>query len=158
MHCSQRWLPRCASHQFKISKALHERRKNPSCTQHHLASPQSWYLPLQATRRVGRGSLQVTNVLAVRPYTVRKGDTLSSVCEKRGFELKDVLALNYGLDADLIVEGQTILLPASNLSARDKEILGGIGPKTYRTYVESNPLSYYSMPGAVSLSTHLQHI
>jgi LysM repeat protein len=71
---------------------------------------------------------------AVRPYTVRKGDTLSTVCEKRGYDVRDVMALNYGLDADYIVEGQTILLPASNLSKRDKDILSGIGPKTYRTY------------------------
>lgn len=32
------------------------------------------------------------------------------------------------------MEGQTLLLPAGKLSARDKEILAGIGPWTYRTY------------------------
>jgi len=45
-----------------------------------------------------------------------------------------VVALNHGLDPEYILEGQTILLPAGSLSSRDKEILGGIGPRSYRTY------------------------
>ena len=32
------------------------------------------------------------------------------------------------------MEGQTLVLPAHKLSARDKEILAGIGPWSYRTY------------------------
>ena len=101
--------------------------------------------------------------LIVRPYTVRSGDTLFSICRKRGFELSEVtspaprlsascallpasrcdertstrpqvLALNHGLDPEYILEGQTILLPAGALSSRDKEILSGIGPRSYRTY------------------------
>ncbi|CAG9463629.1 unnamed protein product [Pedinophyceae sp. YPF-701] len=48
--------------------------------------------------------------------------------------MDEVLALNHGLNADLIVEGQTLLLPAGSLSKRDKEILAGIGSSTYRTY------------------------
>ncbi len=32
------------------------------------------------------------------------------------------------------MEGQTLILPAHKLSARDKEILAGIGPWSYRTY------------------------
>lgn len=35
---------------------------------------------------------------------------------------------------DALTEGQTLLLPSGRLSARDKEILEGIGPWTYRTY------------------------
>jgi LysM repeat protein len=48
--------------------------------------------------------------------------------------IDEVMALNHGLKPDLIMEGQTIVLPAGSLSARDKKILGGIGPKSYRTY------------------------
>ena len=34
----------------------------------------------------------------------------------------------------MLEEGQTIILPAGKLSVRDREILAGIGPATYRTY------------------------
>ena len=34
----------------------------------------------------------------------------------------------------MLEEGQTIILPAGKLSVRDREILAGIGPGTYRTY------------------------
>ena len=36
--------------------------------------------------------------------------------------------------AEALMEGQTLILPAHKLSARDKEILAGIGPWSYRTY------------------------
>lgn len=45
-----------------------------------------------------------------------------------------VMALNHGLDPEFILEGQTILLPSGSLSSRDKDILRGIGPRSYRTY------------------------
>jgi len=45
-----------------------------------------------------------------------------------------VAGLNHALDPELIFEGQTILLPAGALSARDREILSGIGPGTHRLY------------------------
>ena len=38
------------------------------------------------------------------------------------------------MNPDSLVEGQTILLPGGKLSSRDREILAGIGPATYRTY------------------------
>ena len=44
------------------------------------------------------------------------------------------MKLNHDVKPDCLVEGQTIVLPAGKLSARDKEILQGIGPGTYRTY------------------------
>ncbi|KAK9830142.1 hypothetical protein WJX72_009965 [[Myrmecia] bisecta] len=70
----------------------------------------------------------------VRPYTVRKGDTLSSIALKREVKLEDLVALNHAINPDKLTEGQTIIVPAGKLSSRDKEILAGIGPGTYRTY------------------------
>lgn len=66
---------------------------------------------------VARGRTIAQSSITVRPYTVRSGDTLYSICRKRGFELSEVMALNHGLDAELILEGQTILLPSGSVCA-----------------------------------------
>ena len=43
--------------------------------------------------------------------------------------------MNHGLKKDAILEGQTILLPSSKLSVRDREILDGVkGKGKYRAY------------------------
>ena len=39
--------------------------------------------------------------------------------------MKELLALNHGIDPTKVEEKQTILLPAGKLSSRDKEILSG---------------------------------
>ena len=39
--------------------------------------------------------------------------------------MKELLALNHGIDPTKVEEKQTILLPAGRLSSRDKEILSG---------------------------------
>ncbi|KAK9840508.1 hypothetical protein WJX74_011027 [Apatococcus lobatus] len=80
------------------------------------------------TRRVARMAL------SVRPYTVRQGDTLSSIARKRDVQEAELVKLNHDLNVDSLREGQTILLPAGKLSGRDREILNGIGAGTYRTY------------------------
>lgn len=49
-------------------------------------------------------------------------------------KFEELIALNHDINPDSLVEGQTILLPGGKLSARDREILAGIGPATYRTY------------------------
>lgn len=64
---------------------------------------------------------------AVRPYTVRRGDTLASICAKRGISEADVKALNKRTGVLSRIEaGQTILIPGGNLSERDKLIISGI--------------------------------
>ena len=64
--------------------------------------------------------------LEVRPYTVRKGDTLASIAEKRGLELKSLQKLHHEeSNLNNLAEGQKILLPAGKLSARDKDIISG---------------------------------
>jgi len=90
----------------------------------------------QAVRqsRGSRGALQVTSVFKVRPYTVRKGDTLDSIARKREIKLQELVALNHDVNADNLIEGQTILLPGGKLSSRDREILAGIGTQPYRLY------------------------
>lgn len=69
----------------------------------------------------------------VRPYTLRKDDTLESIAEKRGFEVKELQKLNHNIKKSELVEGTTIVLPSGSLSDRDKEIISGIGWQ-YRTY------------------------
>ena len=51
-------------------------------------------------------------------------------------KIEDILSVNHGLRKDTILEGQTILLPSSKLSERDREILDGVGKGKgkYRAY------------------------
>mmetsp|Transcript_9088 Transcript_9088/g.27276 ORF Transcript_9088/g.27276 Transcript_9088/m.27276 type:complete len:127 (+) Transcript_9088:64-444(+) len=72
--------------------------------------------------------------LQSRPYTVRTGDTMRSIAEKRKVPLETLLKMNHDVSPDALVEGQRLQLPVGELSARDQEILQGIGPWTYRTY------------------------
>lgn len=87
-----------------------------------------------ARHRPAARRLVTASSLKVRPYTVRKGDTLASIAKKRDVEISELVKLNHDVAPEALVEGQTLLLPAGKLSARDKEILAGIGPWTYRTY------------------------
>jgi hypothetical protein len=41
--------------------------------------------------------------------------------------VQQIASINHDVNPDRVREGLTILLPASGLSARDKEILEGIG-------------------------------
>ncbi|KAK9845429.1 hypothetical protein WJX81_006262 [Elliptochloris bilobata] len=84
--------------------------------------------------RPGRAQRCITSSITVRPYTVRKGDTLQSIAEKREIEVGQLTKLNHDRNPENLKEGQTILLPAGKLSFRDKEILAGIGSGNYRTY------------------------
>lgn len=71
--------------------------------------------------------------VAVRPYTLRSGDTLKSIAQKRGLTVQQVISINPEVKPDAVSAGQTILLPSGTLSARDREILEGIGA-VYRVY------------------------
>ncbi|KXZ47165.1 hypothetical protein GPECTOR_37g171 [Gonium pectorale] len=91
-------------------------------------------LPSARASRPGRAQLVIRNAaFDVRPYTLRKGDTLESIAKKRSVTVDQILGLNPDCKPEKVVEGQTILLPANKLSERDREILGGIGT-TYRLY------------------------
>ncbi|KAF6263818.1 chitinase-related protein [Scenedesmus sp. NREL 46B-D3] len=85
----------------------------------------------------GRRTTVVTRAyqfdVSVRPYTLRKGDTLKSIAQKRGLTVDQVININPDVKPDVVTAGQTILLPAGTLSSRDREILGGIGA-VYRIY------------------------
>lgn len=41
--------------------------------------------------------------------------------------MQQIKSINHDINPDRVGEGQTILLPGGSLSARDKEILEGIG-------------------------------
>ena len=76
-----------------------------------------------------------------RPYTVRAGDTLSSICAKRDIPVKLVISLNPSLEAskgDALQAGEKLLLPGHRYSRRDREIMAGIatgvGKGGTRTY------------------------
>jgi LysM repeat protein len=86
--------------------------------------------------RVGGGSSRrmVTKAMNVRPYTVRKGDTLFTISQKRDVQIEDILSVNHALRKNQIDEGQTILIPSSKLSERDREILEGVKTKGHRAY------------------------
>ena len=58
--------------------------------------------------------------------------TTTAGCAELNFE--ELVKLNHDVKPDMLEEGQTIILPAGKLSVRDREILAGIGPGTYRTY------------------------
>mmetsp|Transcript_7053 Transcript_7053/g.24268 ORF Transcript_7053/g.24268 Transcript_7053/m.24268 type:complete len:204 (-) Transcript_7053:1354-1965(-) len=90
----------------------------------------------QTTPKARRsGSRLTTKAMLVRPYTVRKGDTIFKISQKRDVKIEDILSVNHGLKKDVIEEGQTILLPSSKLSERDREILDGVkGKGKYRAY------------------------
>lgn len=90
--------------------------------------------PQVSHRAVSRRAQVITASFKVRPYTVRKGDTLNTIAKKREIKFDELVALNHDINPDSLVEGQTILLPGGKLSSRDREILAGIGPATYRTY------------------------
>lgn len=118
-------------------------------------------LPLRTATSVkpSRARLVIRNATSfdVRPYTLRKGDTLESIAKKRSkcvgggvlvllhavmlgpdclltdVTVEQILGINPDCKVDSVAEGQTIVLPANKLSSRDKEILSGIGT-TYRVY------------------------
>ncbi|KAG2454037.1 hypothetical protein HYH02_001078 [Chlamydomonas schloesseri] len=91
--------------------------------------------PLSSVRTCSSRQRLVVRAAAfdVRPYTLRKGDTLESIAKKRSVTVDQILGINPDVKPGKVVEGQTILLPANKLSERDREILGGIGT-TYRVY------------------------
>jgi hypothetical protein len=74
---------------------------------------------------------------SMRPYTLRKGDTLETIAQKRSMSVAEIMRCNAKKDGDAIGVGDTILLPAGKLSARDTEIIGGIAkinqPRVYPT-------------------------
>lgn len=51
-----------------------------------------------------------------RYYTVKAGDTLSSIAEKNGVTLEDILACNDIANEDLIYQGQVIKIPVTSTS------------------------------------------
>ena len=89
-------------------------------------------------RRGGRAARVVRVTAVMRPYTVRKGDTLATIASKRGMSVEEIRKTNAGrkMDAEVKV-GETILLPSGKLSKRDDEIIEGITkinqPRVYPT-------------------------
>ena len=74
----------------------------------------------------------------LRPYTLRKGDTLETIAQKRSMKVDEIRKINSKLSSGAEAKvGDTILLPAGKLSARDKDIIDGITkinqPRIYPT-------------------------
>ncbi|KAK3253267.1 hypothetical protein CYMTET_37476 [Cymbomonas tetramitiformis] len=112
------------------------------CSQRHVLSGSQRLnvkrVPVAAPKRssvaVHASLADLSGGIKFRPYTVRQGDWLTSIANKRGLGINEIRALNPGLDDDKIVPGQTILLPAGRFSQRDLEILSGIGTGPTRIY------------------------
>lgn len=80
------------------------------------------------TRSVARGRARTMRTMsAMRPYTVRRGDTVDTIASKRSMSAKEVRRINKSLESGgEPAAGTTILLPAEKLSKRDREIIDGI--------------------------------
>ncbi len=57
---------------------------------------------------------RLTQTPSYKSYQVKTGDTLSDVAFKNGLEVKDILAANPEIENNIILTGQTILLPPKN--------------------------------------------
>lgn len=88
--------------------------------------------PASSAYRATRGV--ACKAISVRPYTLRQGDTLSSIAEKRDIDLNQLIKLNHEIDVNNVRADQTILVPVGKLSERDRMILDGMGKGKYRTY------------------------
>ena len=75
---------------------------------------------------------EVTRALETLPQPTQAGADHFNHGAELNFE--ELVKLNHDVRPDMLEEGQTIILPAGKLSVRDREILAGIGPGTYRTY------------------------
>ncbi|KAF8059666.1 hypothetical protein HT031_005074 [Scenedesmus sp. PABB004] len=89
--------------------------------------------------------------VSVRPYTLRKDDTIKTIAQKRGLTVQQLLAINPDVRPDAVAVGQTILLPAGTLSSRDREIMAGIGP-VYRVYPVRKGERYADITGRRSIT------
>lgn len=59
--------------------------------------------------------------------------------------VKEIIALNHGIDPKKVEEKQTILIPGGRLSSRDKEILAGVN-------LTSAPSDIFSVSQSFSLA------
>lgn len=57
-----------------------------------------------------------------------------------GFEVDELKKLNHGIDTKKLEEGITILVPAAQLSERDREIIKGIGKYRLKVYIERDDI------------------
>lgn len=81
----------------------------------------------RSTRFAPRTRAPGVATCAMRPYTVRKGDTLESIASKRSMRVEDVKKYNKSLRGEeALAPGTTILLPSEKLSKRDQQIIDGI--------------------------------
>jgi len=80
-------------------------------------------------------SLSLSLVVVVVVVAVVDRDVRGPSLVRADVKIDDILSVNHGLKKDVIEEGQTILLPSSKLSERDREILDGVkGRGKYRAY------------------------
>lgn len=61
--------------------------------------------PGQATKRSGGGKRQ-----APKTYVVKTGDTLSSIARKTGVSVARIIALNPGVDPQILISGEKLKL------------------------------------------------
>lgn len=76
-------------------------------------------------------------------YTIKKGDTLSSIAYLQGTKLKDLIAANPGVDPGFLTIGMTLTIPITSMNAAQL-----LGP-TPIPIVLSEPLCYPQADGGL---------
>merc|ERR1711959_657664 len=82
-----------------------------------------------------------TKAMLVRPYTVRKGEVIEDIIEKRGIKIEEVEALKEGVDLSSLKAYQVIKLPRNKYTEREKEMLVGAARV---------PVAFFSMGSGMS--------
>tara|TARA_B100001057_G_scaffold391930_1_gene400330 strand:- start:242 stop:1819 length:1578 start_codon:yes stop_codon:yes gene_type:complete len=63
-----------------------------------------------------------------KEYTIKRGDTLSQIAEKEGVSVADLAKVNKLDNVDLIIEGETIVIPKPQEMERAKDFVDSIDP------------------------------
>ena len=63
-----------------------------------------------------------------KEYTIKRGDTLSQIAEKEGVSVADLAKVNKIDNVDLIIEGETIVIPKPQEMERAKDFVDSVDP------------------------------
>ena len=116
-----------------FSYSIHEVKKNENAT--GIAQKYSIrigtliaYNNLQDASKLSIGQkLKIPNIDGI-PYTIKQGDTISSIAEKNNININKILDVNDIIDDKLILAGNIIFLPGAKMNPDDLSRAIGIKP------------------------------
>ena len=117
--------------------------------------------PTMTTPPVETAPVELPSVQSTTPYTIQKGDMITTVAYKFGIRWQDVLAVNPGIDAKKLRVGQVIQLPGQVdvMKARHVPVSSPKAsapktgaPKTISHAAASGPVTTYVVKSGDSLS------